>query len=95
MIKTQSCPRCLGAVLDHSVPDPDSPLCVNCGWRPKSIPEDVREQVRDHLGKSYSEERYMHGEIGRGKPPLSGWQRTQRRRELDEARTLNDNSPTA
>ena len=81
MIKTQACPRCAGAVLEYSGANVDGPLCVNCGWRPAEIPPDVQEQVMAHMGKPYAEERYLHSQIGTGKAPLNGWQRTKRRRE--------------
>ena len=71
MIKTRSCPRCNGAVLEYVAPEIDSPSCVNCGWRATDIPPDVQEQVEAHLGKPYSEERYIHSNIGTGKAPLS------------------------
>ena len=95
MIKTRSCPRCKGAVLEYVAPEIDSPSCVNCGWRATDIPPDVQEQVEAHLGKPYSEERYIHSNIGTGKAPLSGWQRLKLRRARERAQRFNDNAAIA
>lgn len=81
VIKLAACPRCKGAVLDYRCDSPDSPLCLNCGWRPVDIPPDVQEEVQKYLGKSHVDDRYIHRHIGTGKPPLSGWEREKRRRE--------------
>jgi len=86
MIALQSCPRCKGAVLQYSGTAVDSPLCINCGWRKADVPVDVLEQVEQHLGQPYMEDKYTHARIGTGKPPLSGWDRVKRRRERERAR---------
>jgi len=44
------------------------------------------QQVKEHLGDPYMEDRYTHARIGTGKPPLSGWDRVKRRREREKAR---------
>ena len=86
MIAVNSCPRCKGAVLEHGGSYVDSAMCLNCGWRKAEVPTEVLEQVKNHLGDPYMEDRYTHTRIGTGKPPLSGWDRVKRRREREKAR---------
>ena len=80
MMSFQGCPRCKGAVLEFPATDNEGAMCVNCGWRRRSIPPDIQEYVDEHLGKPYLRERYERAKIGTGKPPLSGWERLKRRR---------------
>ena len=80
MISLHECPRCNGAVLEHSPVDMDGAMCINCGWRRSDILPDIQAQVEAHLGKPYLEPRYAHSRIGTGKPPLSGWERLKRLR---------------
>ncbi len=84
MIKFGDCPRCGGAVIDEAPPMEDSPLCITCGWRRPDVPVDIQAEVTAHLGKKFVENRYTHRQIGKGKAPLSGWERTKRRREMQE-----------
>ena len=81
MITLAACPRCGGAVLDYGTQMADSPLCLICGWRQRDIPLAIQAEVAAHLGKSYVQNGYLQRPIGRGKPPLSGWERAKRRRE--------------
>ena len=36
------------------------------------------------MGKLFVEDRYVHRNIGSGKPPLSGWDREKRRRAQEK-----------
>ena len=82
-IKLSDCPRCNGAVMDYRSPIADSPMCITCGWRKETVPQDVLDEVEAHLGKAFMEDRYTHKQIGTGKPPLSGWEREKRRRQRE------------
>ena len=86
MLKLHSCPRCDGAILEYQPPDSDGGLCVNCGWRRKSISSDVLVEVRAHLGQPYVDDHYARKQIARGKPQPSGWERAKRRRERELVR---------
>ena len=88
MISLLACPKCNGAVLEDPLPLADNPLCVNCGWRCPAVPRDVQAEVEAHLGRDTVEQRIPE-RIGKGEPPMSGWQRTKRRRER-EAQSLGD-----
>ena len=79
-VRVQACPRCGGAILDYAHPPEESALCITCGWRDQQVPESVQDEVRAHLGKSFIDHVYTHRDAGRGKPPLSGWEREKRRR---------------
>ena len=70
----RNCPKCGGTVLT----DLDGLVCANCGFRRAVIPADVQEEVFEHLGRPYVERRKQP--IGRGKPPISGWEREKLRR---------------
>jgi hypothetical protein len=84
MITLDACPRCGGAILDYGTPIADSPMCITCGWRKVNVPQDVIDEVEEHMGKAFMEDRYTHKQIGTGKPPLSGWEREKRRREREQ-----------
>ena len=84
MINFGACPRCGAAVIDEAPPFEDSPMCITCGWRRPDVPVDIQAEVQAHLGKKFVENRYTHKQIGKGKAPLSGWERTKRQRELQE-----------
>ena len=86
MICLQQCPRCGGAVLEYPSPAWDDPLCINCGWRRAELGPDIRAEVQDALGKPYLADLYTAKRIGTGKPPLSGWERFQLRRQRDRSR---------
>ena len=75
-----SCPRCNGAVLDYAQPTEESPMCIMCGWRDRTVSESVLAEVESHLGKSFIEHTYTHSKATRGKPPMSGWDREKKRR---------------
>ena len=77
MSKAEPCPRCHGIVVDE--PLQDEPICINCGWRPPSIPPDVQREVDTHMGESSIERAHKH--IPRGKPSLSWAERARRRKE--------------
>ena len=72
-------------MLEYPTPAVERALCVNCGWRRSEVPPDVQSQVEAHVGEALMEERYVHDRIGTGKPPLSGWERTKRRRERERS----------
>ena len=80
MTTDETCPRCGGAVIDYRCQAVDTALCITCGWRRRDVPPGVQQEVEAHLGKSYVENRYMHSRLGKGKPPLSGWEREKLRR---------------
>jgi hypothetical protein len=88
VIDFRTCPRCEGTVLvtrpqgrfDTVI---DDPSCINCGWRRTVVPPDVLTEVRARMGKAYMESRYFRNEIGKGKVPLSGWERSKQRRERE------------
>ena len=82
MITLGVCPRCNGAVVNYTLPTEDSPLCLMCGWRQQEVSPAIQAEVQKYLGKSYVEDRYSSKPIGSGKPPLSGWEREKRRREI-------------
>ena len=84
MIRFGACPRCGGAVIDEAPPLEDSPMCITCGWRRPDVPVDIQAEVTAHLGKKFVENRYTHRQIGKGKAPLSGWERTKRLREMQK-----------
>lgn len=86
MIDFGACPRCRGPVVDFDEPFDDSPLCVVCGWRRSEIPAEIQAEVSAFLGKDISLTRYIRKRIGTGKPPLSGWEKEKRRRELEGQR---------
>lgn len=69
-------PRCHGFVVDE--PLQDELICVNCGWRPLSVPADVQRDVDAHLGESSVERAHKH--IPRGKPTLNWAERSRRRK---------------
>lgn len=73
----RACPRCNGVVLDD--PFESEMKCLNCGWRPRAIPDDVKREVEAHRGKSNIG--YNRKRPPRGKPPLSGWERLKQRKE--------------
>ena len=75
-----SCPRCNGSVLDYVQPTKDSPMCIMCGWRDRTVSESVLTEVKNHLGKSFIEHTYTHSKATRGKPPMSCWEREKKRR---------------
>jgi hypothetical protein len=82
-----ACPRCQGSVLEtpphgkYDVRD-DGHVCVNCGWRRRDVTPGIMAEVNLHLGKDHMDNRHIRDRIGRGKAPLSGWDRVKRRREL-------------
>ena len=80
MMSLHGCPRCSGAVVDDPIAADDDALCVNCGWRRADIPLHIQTEVAAHLGKPYMGDRYTHHRIGKGKPPLSGWDQIKQRR---------------
>ena len=84
MITFEACPRCRGAVLDYNCQVADSPLCIMCGWRRRDISPAIQAEVDAHIGKLFVEDRYVHRNIGSGKPPLSGWDREKRRRAQEK-----------
>ena len=71
------CPRCNGVVLDD--PFEAEMKCVTCGWRPRTVPDDVKREVEAHKGKSNIG--HNRKKPPRGKPPLSGWERMQKLKE--------------
>ena len=77
MNERQMCPRCNGVVLDD--PFEGEMKCVTCGWRPRSVPDDVEREVEAHRGKSNIG--HNRKRPPRGKPPLSGWERVKRRKD--------------
>ena len=79
MITFGACPRCGGAVID-------SPLCITCGWRGTDPSPEIRAEVEASLGEKSIDNRYPHRRIGKGKSPLSGWERVKRQRELEKQR---------
>ena len=81
MIRFHACPRCEGAVLENTRSYADDATCISCGWRRAGIPDDVRDQVQEHLGKRVLESSYVRDRVGTGKPPLSGWDRVKLQRE--------------
>ena len=83
MITLAACPKCNGAVLDYGCQEADNPMCITCGWRCGDAPPEIQAEVEAHMGKTFIENRYMHREIGGGKPPLSGWERTLLRRQRE------------
>ena len=83
MLTLQACPRCNGAVLRSPPSEFEGTLCVNCGWRQPDISAEVQAQIEARLGKPSVEEPYTRRRIGRGKPPLSGWERAKRQKERD------------
>jgi hypothetical protein len=56
-------------------------LCINCGWRSKEVPNDVLDEVKNHLGKGLMANGNSKRQIGTGKPPPSGWDRVKGKRE--------------
>ena len=86
MIDFGACPRCRGPVIDLGEPTDDSPLCIVCGWRRPDIPREIQDEVSAFLGKDTNLSRYIRKRIGTGKPPLSGWEKEKRRRELAKQR---------
>ncbi|MDP6299977.1 MAG: hypothetical protein QF717_01435 [SAR202 cluster bacterium] len=79
-ITLQACPRCNGAVLDYARSAEDGPMCITCGWRDNRVSASVQAEVDGHIGDEFVEHVYTHHCAGRGKPPLSGWEREKRRR---------------
>ena len=86
MIIFGACPRCGGAVIEDTSPMEDSPLCITCGWRRTELSREIRAEVEAHLGEKSIGNRYVHRRIGKGKTPLSGWERVKRLRELEKQR---------
>ena len=77
MITTEPCPRCHGIVVDE--PLQDELICINCGWRPISVPASVQRDVDTHLGKRSVERAHKH--TPRGKPSMDWSERARRRKE--------------
>jgi hypothetical protein len=50
------------------------------------VPAEVQAEVESHVGKDYVRDRYTHRQLGKGKPPLSGWEEEKRRRERQKRR---------
>ncbi len=88
MIMFGACPRCGGAVIDRARAMEDSPLCITCGWRRTDLSLEIRTEVEAHLGEKFIDNRYQHRLIGKGKAPLSGWERVKRQRELERQQLL-------
>ena len=72
--------------MDFEEPMEDSPLCIVCGWRRPAVPPEIQQEVKAYLGKNTNRSRYIRKRIGTVKPPLSGWEKEKRRRELEKRR---------
>jgi len=81
-----ACPRCGGVVIDEAPPMEDSPLCITCGWRRTDLSPEIRAEVEARLGAKFIDNRYQQRRFGKGKAPLSGWERKKRQRELEKKR---------
>ena len=77
MITTEPCPRCHGNVVDE--PLQDELICINCGWRPRSVPPGVQRDVDAHLGQHFVERAHRH--IPGGMPSPDWSERARRRKE--------------
>ena len=47
-------------VTDYVQPTEDSPICMTCQWRDRTVSESVLTEVKHYLGKSFTGRSYTH-----------------------------------